>query len=83
MNRPRTIGTCCETLGDALNHVPGPVFRIGGVDEGFASESLILAVGSTEDDDGQLGWFEVVVPYCPFCGTELVDPEALEALRQG
>ena len=82
MNGPRTIGSCCDALGDALEHVPGPVFRVGGVGEGFASESLILAVGSTEDDGGHLGWFEVVIPYCPFCGTQLLDPETFKLPRR-
>jgi hypothetical protein len=77
VNGPHTIGSCCTALGDALNRVPGPVFRVGGVDEGFPGESLILAVGSTEDDNGQLGWFEIVVPYCPFCGTQLLDSDTL------
>ncbi len=59
-----SFGNCCSDMRDAMISPPEKLFRVeeNGV--------LYLAVGYANTDQG-VGWFDMVVLYCPFCGATL------------
>jgi hypothetical protein len=70
-NRTR-FGTCCEELNKAMTTPPQRFF--------FVSEEtsrLMLTVGAVETEEGT-GWFDSVVFFCPFCGTQLQTREEIK-----
>jgi hypothetical protein len=67
MQKP-TIGACCSEMSDAL--MPKPLFRIE--DNGV----LYVTVGYAQTPQG-VGWFDQAAMFCPFCGTQIQDREAI------
>ena len=71
------FGDCCSDLRDAmsyvglmdkkgfLNSVPSSTFSIS--DDG----TLFVSTGYMEEKNGGIGWFDMAVMYCPFCGAKL------------
>ncbi len=55
-----SFGECCRDLSDAMD-VPRTRF--------FVQENGVLYLTAGGSDD--VGWFDLAVLYCPFCGTQL------------
>lgn len=64
------LGACCKDMSDALK-LPNPLFRIE--DNGV----LYVTVGYAETPQG-LGWFDQAALFCPFCGVQIQDREAIK-----
>jgi hypothetical protein len=59
------FGDCCKDLHDALTFDFNQLFH---TDERGV---LRVAVGYVVVEDGEVGWFDQAVLFCPFCGTEV------------
>lgn len=68
-NQP--FGSCCRDLKDAMTAPPNSFFRVE--DNGV----LYLTIGYAQTDRGP-GWFDQAVLFCPFCGAELQNREAIK-----
>jgi hypothetical protein len=63
--------SCCQNLSEAITQTPNSHFRIE--ENGIC----YLAIGYIQTEEGT-GWFEQAVIFCPFCGKQLQDPEAIK-----
>ena len=67
----RGFGTCCNDLREVLNGDFERLFFTG--DNGV----LYNSVGYKTFEGGGVGWFDMAVQYCPYCGTKLQDKAAI------
>jgi hypothetical protein len=71
---PTKIGTCCETLKEAVSEQEfDPLIS---VDE---TGIIYIAVGMVDVEEDEPGMVEYPLYFCPFCGTKLQTPEEVEA----
>jgi len=68
-NQKPTLGACCSDMSDALK-LTNPLFRIE--DNGV----LHITVAYAQTPQG-VGWFDQAAMFCPFCGAQIQDREAI------
>ena len=69
---PKTFGTCCTELKEAMEATEfDPLITVG--DDGV----LMLAVGLVDLEDNEQGIVDHPLYFCPFCGTKLQSEEDL------
>ena len=69
------FGSCCETLKESLTSKEfSPLIEVG--DDGILYMSVGIMDGDKEDDQGMVDY---PVFYCPFCGTQLQEPDEPKA----
>jgi hypothetical protein len=66
--------SCCSALHKAMTEPPNSTFRIVG------DGALFLGVGYARTETG-VGWFEMAVKFCPFCGAARPTPQAVEPIE--
>jgi hypothetical protein len=71
-NKRNQFGTCCEELNKSMTIPPQRFFFVSE-----ESDRLVLTVGAVETEEGT-GWFDSVVFFCPFCGTQLQTREEIK-----
>ncbi len=64
------FGSCCEDLAEAMTRPENPTFFVE------ESDVLSLSIGSAETEEG-LTWFDMAAIYCPFCGKQIQDKDAV------
>ena len=72
---------CCNRLREALTEGDERMFDLVGEPESV----LMLAVGCTREEyNGQTArvWIHAPIYFCPFCGTQLQTPDAVEHWQQ-
>ena len=62
---PKSDEFCCDNLRRSLAEVPNSTIALQ--ESGIA----YLSVGYVEIKDGGIGWFDLALRHCPFCGVEL------------
>jgi hypothetical protein len=72
---PKTFGSCCELLKEAMSDQDFDPLISVGEDDGV----LYLSVGLIDVEEEEPGSVEFPIYYCPFCGTSLQTPEEVEA----
>ena len=76
---PKSFGSCCEMLKDAMSdHDFDPLITVGE-DDGV----LYLSVGLIDVEEEQPGSVEFPLYYCPFCGTQVQTPDEVDAKTGG
>ena len=80
---PEQFGTCCELLAGAMSEDDfEPLFTVG--EDGILYMAVGLLDGDPDDDeDDEAGMVDHPVFFCPFCGTKLQDPDAIQAQLEG
>ena len=69
------FGSCCETLKESLTSKEfSPLIEVG--DDGILYMSVGIVDGEKEDDQNMVDY---PVFYCPFCGTQLQEPDEAKA----
>jgi hypothetical protein len=71
VNEASQFGTCCEDLRQAMHKKANSTFSV-------ESGILFLVIGILPTAEG-VGYMTKPVRFCPFCGTELQSPHALQA----
>jgi hypothetical protein len=74
-NAPKSFGSCCEMLKDAMSKEDfDPLINVGEDDQ-----ILYMAVGMIDVEDEEPGMVEFPIYFCPFCATRLQTPEEIES----
>ena len=72
---PKSFGSCCELLKDAMGDTDfDPLISVGEEDG-----VLYLSVGLIDVEEEQPGSVDFPMYFCPFCGTRLQTQEEVDA----
>ena len=76
---PKSFGTCCDLLKDAMSDADFDPLISVGEEDGI----LYMSVGLIDVEEDQPGSVDFPVYFCPFCGTKLQTPEEVDAKAGG
>jgi hypothetical protein len=71
----RPFGSCCPDFQEGLHEVPSSQFRVE------ANGVLYLTIRAVASPEGT-GWMDHAVLFCPVCGIQLQEREAIAATSQ-
>lgn len=67
------FGECCKDLKDAMTVDGKSLYRVE------ANGVLYQSIGYVQTPEG-VGWYDMAVIFCPFCGTQLQEKDRIKSL---